>query len=385
MKNSICNFVSDVLAFETNSKEEMKKFLQQKFNLHQDGKVYFCDKFAVRISFSKNNSFSNTVLSLSKLQKFDNKPFFVVLVRGNGEKNSIFLANTTFLSKISHSSQKLSETNIKGSFNGSDIIKTYQGLDNCTAENFEDLFAYHSLSWEENLQRLVFNTNNIVPTKKKFEITTLNQKKIFSSIELTLTFLKSKDFEILYQDLENRLKNCQDAILCASHVENTNIRGRLIEALITSDESTRSSILKAIKNEELPTYDTKNSLGDYRRTFSIGTTHTDIKTKILYLHSNPKAYNIDKFLETMSDGQSIFLFYLIGINETGIVSTKLVSVYHNTLIDNINIQSHWAGLNTRGVTQLNGKYLNKILNCENFVNCIDVKKAKSFLQELISL
>ena len=200
-----------------------------------------------------------------------------------------------------------------------------------------------------------------------------------------MTFLKSKDFETLYQDLESRLKNCQDAILCASHVENTNIRGRLIEALITSDESTRSSILKAIKNEELPTYDTKNSIGDYRRTFSIGTTHTDIKTKILYLHSNPKAYNIDKFLETMSDGQSIFLFYLIGINETGIVSTKLVSVYHNTLIDNINIQLHWAGRHSRGVTQLNGEYLNKILNQENFVNCIDVKKAKSFLQELISL
>lgn len=385
MKNSIKDFINRVLSFKTDDKAEMINFLKNEFSLSQDGKVYFCDYFSVRVSYSKNKSFSNTVLSLSKLQKYDTKPFFVLLVRANGLNNSIYLANTTFLSKVSHSSKELTETNIRGSFNGSDIIKVYQGLENCLPENFETLFAFHSLSWEENLRRLVYNTNNIVPVEKKFEVTDINRAKILSSVDLAQTFLKSGDFDNLYQDLESRLKKCYEGILCAAHIENTNVRGRLIEALITSDEVERKMLLEAVRKEEIPDYITKNILGDYCKEYRIGKTYTDIKTKILYLHSNPKAYNIDKFLETMSDGRSISFFYLIGIDEKGIVAAKLVSVYHKSLIEATFVQSHWSGRNSRGVTQFNGEALNNILESKDFINVLDTEKAKTFLLDIISL
>lgn len=109
----------------------------------KDRKVYHNEYFAVRFSYSKSSSehFNNTVLSLSALEKYDKLPFFVVLIRQNAE-NLILLSNSTFIKKISHSSKELSMTNIKGSFNGSDIIRNYNGTQNAP-EDFNYLFAVH--------------------------------------------------------------------------------------------------------------------------------------------------------------------------------------------------------------------------------------------------
>ena len=68
---------------------------QNKFQLTKDRSVYACKSFAVRFSWSKSGSFSNTILSLSHLQKYDDRPFFVVLIRSK-KTNVIYLANSTF-------------------------------------------------------------------------------------------------------------------------------------------------------------------------------------------------------------------------------------------------------------------------------------------------
>jgi len=79
------------------------------------------------------------------------------------------LANTTFLNKISHSSKKLRIDNIRGSFNGSDIIRTFDGIQN-SPRNFDQLFGIHmEFTWEENIERLVYQTNAIVPMGIRFE------------------------------------------------------------------------------------------------------------------------------------------------------------------------------------------------------------------------
>lgn len=123
MNPSVNAFVRDVCEnAPTGSKESLINYITSYYPLTLDRKVYYCRYFAVRFSYSKNGAFSNTVLSLSALQKYDKIPFFVVLVRGNGG-NLIYLANSTFISKISHSSKELTMCNIKGSFNGSDIMK----------------------------------------------------------------------------------------------------------------------------------------------------------------------------------------------------------------------------------------------------------------------
>ena len=84
--------------------------------------VYYCADFAIRFSSSKNESFSNTVLSLSNLQKVDDRPFIACLV--TPQKNYLHLANSTFLKKISHSSQELRENNIRAvSYTHLDVYK----------------------------------------------------------------------------------------------------------------------------------------------------------------------------------------------------------------------------------------------------------------------
>ena len=143
--------------------------------------------------------------------------------------------------------------------------------------------------------------------------------------------------------------------------------------------------MQVLAHEEnnLPVYDTKNELGDYRYTFPNTETYTDIKTKVVYLNSNPKAYNIDKFLEVMSKENTVFCFYFIGIDEQGKMNTILCSVYHKELIEKTVKQFQWAGRNSRGVTQFNGETLDKMLKDKTFKNVIDKKKAKEFIDFLL--
>ncbi|WP_290391552.1 hypothetical protein [Paramuribaculum intestinale] len=88
--------------------------------------------------------------------------------------------------------------------------------------------------------------------------------------------------------MRRRCEDVKDAMLVASRVDNVNVRGRLIEALITSDPEERTGLLKDLSDVErmLPVYDTENGLGDYVRRFESADTYTDIKTKILYLNSS---------------------------------------------------------------------------------------------------
>lgn len=337
----------------------------KKFNLNKERKVYYNEYFSVRFCTSKSlsNSFSNTVLALSALQRYDEKPFFVVLVREQAD-NLILLANSTFLKKISHSSQELSMSNIRGSFNGSDIMHTYEDLQN-TPENFEKLFTIHKATkWETNLARLVKATSEIKPVGKKFIPTPEQYNNIINSIKRTSDFIQSAEFNILETELNERCKQHYTEILNISKIDNTNIRGRKIETTITS-------------------ISTKNGLGDYYRKFDNTHTYTDIKTHIQKFSSNPKAYNLDKFLEQMADPKSIFFLFFIGITENSSIKTLLCPAYNKKLLSNTIIQYHWAGRNSRGVAQFNGKAIEEMLNDPDFKNEIDLKQAQIFLKNLL--
>lgn len=134
-----------------NDKAALSQTVATEFGLTKDRSVFYCADFAVRFSASARASFGNTVLSLSNLRKFDDRPFIVCLV--TPAKNHCFLANTTLLKKISHSSEQLRENNIKGSFNGSDIVRSFEGITN-NAANLERLFQIHaSMGFEGNLPR----------------------------------------------------------------------------------------------------------------------------------------------------------------------------------------------------------------------------------------
>jgi len=140
-----------------NDKSRLATLVKEKFALTKDRSVFYNSQFAIRFSKANSASFGNTVLGLSALQKYDDRPFIVCLVIK--DENILLLANSTFLKKISHSSQALRADNIRGSFNGSDIFRGINEIPN-SPENFEELFEIHKqIPFEENLVRLVEATN----------------------------------------------------------------------------------------------------------------------------------------------------------------------------------------------------------------------------------
>jgi hypothetical protein len=366
-----------------NDKAALCAAVAEHFALATDRKVYSCSSFAIRFSRAAGRNMGNTVLSLSALQKYDSAPFLVCIV--TPDRNYLLLANTTFLKKISHSSQALRQDNIKGSFNGSDIMKQISGLENAP-ENFEELFAVHEgFSFEENLKRLVEATNHIVGTGKRF-VPTEEQKIILDQApERAADFLSSECFRNLRDDLRERVKKAQSEIATAASVDNVNIRGRVIEYLISSDACPlRTEMIDSLRNGwPLPEFKTKDGLGDYSKQYPEFLTETDIKTKVLSLTGNPKAYNIDKLLEFLSREKSVYLIFIVGIDENGDIAAKLCSIFSDQLLSATKVIRHWAGRNSRGVAQFNGRGLSRVLGESDAT--VDLPAANAFLKTLVEL
>lgn len=355
--------------------------VQNEFNLIRDRSVFYCDDFAIRFCKTKSKCFSNTVLSLSTLQKYDNVPFIVCAV--TSDKNYMLLANATFLRKISHSSQDLRIDNIKGSFNGSDIMSDFEGISN-EPQNFEFLFTSHeNYSFNENLERLVAATNNIQPIKEKFLPDEKQISCILNSVERAKKFLTSNEYKILNDDLCERVNSVASEIVIAAFIDNVNLRGRIIEYLITSADDLRCTLIDALRtNKPLPEIYTSDDLGDYERKFEYFDTETDIKTKILFLSSNPKGYNIDKLLSFLATEKSVYLIYVIAIDEHKNISTRLCSMYNNQILNGTRIIKHWAGRNSRGVTQYDGSALESVIF--DFDNSINISKARELIKNFLN-
>lgn len=365
------------------NKSALATLVQNEFGLTKDRSVYYCQHFAIRFCQSKkpSSSFANTVLALSALQKYDDRPFIVCLV--TPDQNYMLMANASFLRKISHTSQDLRVNNIKGSFLGTDIMRVYEGVVNAPV-NFEYLFTSHeNYTFEENLERLVEATNNIQPTGKKFLPNQDELACILGSISRSIQFMKSPYYGQLEIDLEQRVHAVTAEIVIASFIENVNLRGRIIEHLITSAKDLNATLIDALhEGKPLPDIYTADGLGDYERDFDFFSTATDIKTKVLFLSSNPKGYNIDKLLTFLAKEKSVYLIYVVAIDKNKNISTRLCSMFNKQLLGNTRIMKQWAGRNSRGVTQYDGKALEAIVT--DFDPSIDVIESKNFLIQCLN-
>jgi hypothetical protein len=365
-------------------KAALTALVAKAFALTQDRSVYYRPEFAIRFNSAHSESFGNTVLSLSNLQKVDDRPFLVCLV--TPRINHLLLANSTFLRKISHSSQELRENNIRGSFNGSDIMRDFEGIAN-TPTNFERLYNIHEgIGFDGNLLRLVEATNNINPIGRKYVVSASAQGLIMEAPARAQEFAASLDLIELKHDLDEKVDRFRNEILLAALIENVNVRGRIIEYLIAGeDERLRQDLVAALRDrrKSLPQFRTENALGDYARAFERFSTETDVKTKIMILDSNPKAYNLDKMLEFLAEPKSVFMFYFVGVDPERIVNTALVSMFQKRLLSSTILLKHWAGRNSRGVSQFEGTTIgNLILSPDNE---IDVAMASAFLAKIIAL
>ena len=378
--NELIKFISE--NDKIGNKQDLCNLVRQRFSLIKDRSVYYNESFAIRFSYSKSNSFSNTIISLSNLQKYDDAPFVVCLVTPTS--THLYLANTTFITKVSHSSQKLRRDNIRGSINGSDIAKSFCNIEN-KPENFNKLFAIHSeLGFDGNIDRLVEATNDISPSGEKYLIDPIAEQTIMDAPQRAIDFVTSKEYRILKEELDNKTKQYQNEILLASYIDNVNLRGRIIEYIIAGEnDQLRSELIESIKNgtHRIPSFRTRNTLGDYCKVFENYNTATDIKTKVMTLSSAPKAYNLDKMLEYLAKDKSVFLFYFVGIMPNEVIGQVLISIFQNDLRNSTHLLKHWAGRNSRGVAQFYGPTIDQLIKTPN--NNIDIGQSRKFLNDII--
>lgn len=385
MSDALQNLLALIKAHDgINDKARLARVVFDAFRLTRDRSVYYCADFAIRFSSSASRNFGNTVLSLSNLRKYDDRPFIVCLV--TPAENYCLLANTTLLKKISHSSQQLRDNNIRGSFNGSDIARDFEGIGNAP-ENIGRLFDIHAgIGFEGNLTRLVEATNNISPTGIKFAVSKSAATVILAAPERAARFVQSEDCGVLKAELDAQVRTFQSAILLAALIENVNVRGRVIEYLIAGeDEALRQNLIAALNagDKGIPKFKTDNTLGDYTRLFPAYHTETDVKTKIMILSSNPKAYNLDKMLEFLTKSRSVFMFYFVGVDPGKIVNTVLVSMFQEKLLRATILLKHWAGRNSRGVTQFEGTAIKELIVNPEFG--INTDEGRQFLQRVVAL
>ena len=367
-------------------KDRLAESVRTRFHLIKDRSIYYCEDFAIRFAYNGKNDkkwISNTVLGLARVKKYDDRPLILCIVTHN--KNHLALMNSSFIKKTSHSSKKLAQDNIRGSVNISNIERTLSGYDN-EPGCFEKLYEYHEgRSFEENYERIVSNTVEIKGRAGKYNVSDTVREKILAAADRAIAFCGSEEYRDLKSDLDRRVSQVKGEIAIAAPIRDNKIRGGIIEYLITDNGSPlKDQIVTALHNNEpVPDFKTEDRLGDFSKTYPGFHTETDIKTKVLSLNGNPKAYNIDKLLEFLAEEKSVYMIYLLGIDEKGTIISRLCSGLDIRLIQSAKVEHHWSGKNSRGTVQFDGHALKEILN-EEEKSCIDAEAAKAYLKELMN-
>lgn len=361
------------------NKDALSQKVMEHFALMKSGSVYHNSDFALRFCQVKKLPAGNTVISLSTLLKYDREvPFLICAV--TPEKNEIFLANTYCLEKVSHSSVGLTEEHICGSFNFTDIRRRVDDIPNIP-ENFDRLYALHMQTEPADaLQRLVIATSEIRGTKKTFHPTEEQKSRILQAPARAIDFIFSPAYQKLLHMLTERVQKYRHELILAANSSNINLRGRMMETLITKRNP--SALIDYLRNGgKCPPLTTPNKLGDLSGRIGGFQVAVDIKSKLLYESSAPKAYNIDKTLSFLAEENTVFMFFFLGITEKGEIKIALHSPFQTQLLQDSRQQNKWAGRNTRGTIQFSGRDWEIVF--DGVKHEISEEKATAFLKDLL--
>jgi hypothetical protein len=232
--------------------------------------------------------------------------------------------------------------------------------------NFEALYETHmTFGWDENLERIVAATSAIAGTGKPFTPTAAQREALLLAPEKSREAERVGRMGRVENTLQARLAEREKQVLTAAESGNVKLRGTAIESLLTGKKSI-------------------NGLADIAFYERGGIrVLVDLKTKLLDLSSSPKLYNIDKTLRELSDGATVLCMFLIGIDRGAMrVTGRLVDILDSQFIPMTKLQFHWAGRNSRGVTQLAGD-TSKFFGPE-FTRRVDVVVARRFLEQLLA-
>ena len=231
--------------------------------------------------------------------------------------------------------------------------------------NFEALYDWHlGLHSKENLERIVAETTAIVPTGVRFKPTDMEIAKILDAPRRSLAAEHSGRLKEVDEALSSILRERASAILEIASVNNVNIRGSEIEQLFTGGHNSHGVA-------DLAFDATENTR-----------VLVDVKCKLLDLNSNPKPYNIDKMLRVLAEASSLLCLYLVGVDRRSeVVCGCLVDVLDAEVIARTRIQFHWAGRNSRGVTQLRAGP--RVFFDPGFRRSVDPQSAAAFLVRML--
>ncbi|HET7866086.1 MAG TPA: hypothetical protein VFL86_16935, partial [Burkholderiaceae bacterium] len=87
--------------------------------------------------------------------------------------------------------------------------------------------------------------------------------------------------------------------------------------------------------------------------------------------------------EFLAAPRSVFMFYFVGVDPEKIVNTVLVSMFQRRLLSSTILLKHWAGRNSRGVSQFEGKTIGSLILAPD--SEIDLDAARAFLTKIIAL
>ena len=345
------------------TKDRVVRAVQQRFGLEKDGALLVGPAFAIRFCQSKfTESFANAVVAIGKVVKHDDRPIVVCVVTPAGCR--FLLANTTFLTKVSHSSHALARGHLRGSILGSDILREVQGVQNAP-ECFAELTRIHARADRTaNLERIVAATR--APSTREFWMPGIDGRAhLRAAPALARALGVHPDYATVCGKLDAILKLQRAKILVAARNPNPKTRGDQIESIITGTAS-------------------QHAVGDIEFDVVVGVLSVDIKSKLSGKASSPKAWNIDKTLQDLAKGRRLLSMYFVRVDaQTGVIDARLVSIFDRTLVLASRPQRHWSGRGTRGAIQLTNT-LDGIWS-PGYVEAVDVTAAQAFLERLIAI
>jgi len=354
-------------------KEMLQSLFVQEFSAVRESTrgIFDLPDKSVSVRFTQNNkttngNASNTVIAIGKIFPRDEQPILSVMVTAG--KNYVRIMNSSFINKIPHSSKNATADKLRGSINYSNIIKEFEGMIN-ESENIKALFDLHSEhDFWDNYERIYGLTSQIKGKKPKFMPTEEQKQHLMGSGQRSLKFLNSEFFQLLSDDLKRRVERNSKAIVVAgSFIKNAKVRGEIIEYLITSDDDAKlSEICSDLAKNDIPEVTNPHGFLDYERTFEDIQAGIDIKTKVMYLDSQPKGFSIDDALLYLSEENTVFLIYWVGIEKDETLKLQLLPVFERNMLKNHHIQKHWSGINQRGHIQFDGKMMGQVLSQKEY-------------------
>lgn len=331
-------------------KNAIKRQLASQFDLALSRGLLLGRDFDVSVKVLKGSGYTNAVTSIKNLINRIYKPVFNIVVSPSGLR--VYLLHLKFINKVSHSSKALSMDNWRGTVLGSNISDGAL----VTSDNFKQL-------WEECidedftslLNSIVNNTHEIKAKNSKIEVTEQLLQLVKSNIEYSDAHDISNEIrDILNESLYN---NITQEDVDSFNESDVNTRGNNIEKLI----------LGSVNNQ--------HDFADYMYDDS---TAVDIKTHLKGSSSNPKLFNLDKYVNflTIHKGRCSFYLYIVEIGDTlDTVETYCYNIYATDLVKGLNVVNTNAGRNSLGVVQGKIKHFNN--------STVDVELAYNKIKQML--